>query len=275
MHLSMNIGTCAGTCYLVLFIDILSTSMSLATGGVLEKARLCVQYEINDHNSSALRCDAFSSVSKIACFMECVRHQTCFCSAFQFHSQHGFCEILGNEECMAKNKFRGVTFVGVSECKSTPLWQSTEPANGKWRWVIDPPGRQGAVEIASPLGRKRYVGRALHQGLFLPGYIMSPRLTLSTGRPSGGKLQCTSNIQFLIFENSSHYSWKNFYVGDPIPFTAIVGGYWTDGAPLYIVQTTQHPYGTLRSQSYNAKSLQIYPDDIQGIEPKMKILISV
>ena len=255
----------ARSCLLVLFVDTLSPVVD----GVIKKARVCVQYEINDYKSSARRCDAFTSVSKTAWFVECLRHQHCSCGSFQFNSLDGLCEILENEECMVENKTPGVTFVGVFNCKTIPPWQSTEPANGKWRWVTDPPTRKGSVRLSSP---GFVTPRAFHKGLFLAGSFTSGRLT--TLRPSGGKLQCTSNIQFLIFENSFDYRWKNFYVGDPIPFTAIISGYCKDGTPLYIVKTTERPYGTLRAQIYKAKSLRVYPI-IPKIKPEMKILIAV
>ena len=272
MYLSMNNGKYPRICFLFLFADILSTGLSSIAGGVIKKDRLCVQYEINDYNSSAHRCDALNAASKTACFMECAYHRWCLCRAFQFNSWDGFCEILGKEKCMAENKTPNILFVSVSECKSILPWHSTKPVDGKWRWVTDPPTRKGTVKIKSPGGGVRHVVRAFHQGLFLAGSFTGGRLF--AGIPSGGILQCTSNVQFMIFENSSDYSWENFYKGDPIPSTAIVSGYGTDGAPLYIVRTTQRPYGTLRAQIYSAKSLQIYPS-IPNRVPEMKILIAV
>ena len=272
MYLPINMDKRTKTYFLLLYFDIFSTCMSSVPEDAVKKVRMCMQYKINDYKSSARRCDAFTSVSMTACFMQCTRHQKCFCKAFQFDSRDGLCEILEKEECMAENNTPGVVFVGVRKCQSIPPWKSTEPANGKWRWVTHPPTRKGSVRLSSPGGAVRYVARAFHEGLFLAGYTINSRLT--TGKPSGGHLLCESNIQFLIFEKLSDYRWKNFYVGDPIPSKAIVSGYWKDGAPLYIVRSSERPYGTLKAHAYNAKSLRLFPRKYKNMAPEMKILIA-
>ena len=271
MYLSMTTCKCARICFL-LFFDSFSTSLASIAGGVIMKARLCTEYEINDYNSLAPRCDTFNAESKIACYMECVRHPLCFCKAFQFHSPDGFCEIFENDNCMSENKTPNITFVGVSQCKSNSPWLTTKPANGNWRWVTNPRKLRGAITLLSPDGNERIVGRVFHKGLFLPGFEIDSRLT--TVGPLGNVIYCISNIQVLIFDSPAHFRWKNFYVGDPIPSRAIVGGYWIDGAPLYIVKTTQQPTDTIRAEIYNAKFRLVYPKRANR-RPQMGILIAV
>ena len=85
---------------------------------------------------------------------------------------------IENEECMVESKTPGVTFVGVSKCKSIPPWQSTEPANGKWRWVTDPSTWKDSLRLSSPGGGVRHI--AFHKGLILAGSFTSARLTTLT-----------------------------------------------------------------------------------------------
>ena len=104
MYLSTNIAKCARAYILLLYFDIFSTGMSSVPDDFIKKDRMCMQYEIINYKSSARRCDVFTSVSKTACFMQCIRHRQCSCRNFQFHSGDGLCEILESEECMVEKK---------------------------------------------------------------------------------------------------------------------------------------------------------------------------
>ena len=100
----MKMGRYARSDLWLLFVDILSTGMTAVIDNVIKKASMCAQYEINDYKSSNRRGDAFTAVSKIVCFMECLRHRQCLCGSFQFNSMDDLCEILENEEYMVENK---------------------------------------------------------------------------------------------------------------------------------------------------------------------------
>lgn len=40
----------------------------------------------------------------------------------------------------------------------------------------------------------------------------------------------------LSFPNQSSYTWVAFQLGDPVPERAVIGGYWPDSSPLYVVK---------------------------------------
>ena len=78
-----------------------------------------------------------------------------------------FVKYLKTKNTWWKTRQPGVTFVGVFEYKSIPPWQSPKLANGKWRWVTDPPKLKCSVRLSSPDGGVRHVARAFHQDLYL------------------------------------------------------------------------------------------------------------
>ena len=267
------IGNYVKTCPLLVLVSLLSIVIFGATEDVVTKSRLCIQYEINNFNSSARRCKTLNGMTKADCFMECVRHQnkSCPCRAFQLHSHNGLCELLHNLVCMTENETPGITFVGLSKCQLIPSWQSFASANqsGIWRWVRDPPTMEGTISFESPLGGVRYVTRSFHKGLYIPGWY---KFFFASWGPSNSMFYCTYNIQFLIFEDPSHYRWEIFHVGDPIPSAAIIGGYWRNGSPLYMVKVILGPYDAIYPLFYNTEALRVYPI-VDDMEPEMGILV--
>ena len=262
------------TCLYMVLVSLLSTIINVVADDLMKKSRLCIEYEIDNYNSPALRCKTLYGMTKGECFMECARQQSrsCPCIAFQLHSRDGVCELLNNPNCMTENETPGVTFVGLSTCRFIPPWQPTTSPNQSlhWRWVTDPPTMEGTISFQSLLGGVRYVTRGLHKGLYLPGHCRSG--LFRTWGPSDEVIKCWSNIQFLIFEDPSFYRWEIFRKGDPMPSTAIIGGYWRDGSPLYIVKVTAGPHNAIHPLYYNADTLQVYPiyDDMNS---EMGILV--
>ena len=252
-----------------LFILILRAVLFSDANGIIRKARLCIQYEIKDYNSSLARLKTLNGTSRGGCFMKCVRHLEC--RAFQFHPNDGLCELLPEVACMAENKTAGINLVGLSECHFLPLWKPVLPTNGNWQWVTDPPTLDKTIELKSRRGARRKVGRVLYQGLYLPGYERNSRF--NSAGPDGVRFFCKSEIQYLIFEDPSHYSWQSFHVGDPVPHSAIIGGYWPQDTPLYILKVFRGPNDSVYAFYYNAKSKAVYPEFVD-MHPEMAILVS-
>ena len=155
------------SCQFMVLIPLLSTIINIVAEEVMKKSRLCIEYEIDNYNSPALRCKTLYGMTKGACFIECARQQSrsCSCRAFQLHSRDGVCELLNNPNCMTENETPDITFVGLSTCRFIPPWQPTTAPNQSlhWRWVTDPPTMEGTISLQSPLGGVRYVTRGLHK----------------------------------------------------------------------------------------------------------------
>ena len=229
--------------------------------GIFDKTRLCLQYEINNYNSSAVRLKVLQRTSRVGCFIACVRHQHThpWCRAFQFHRKQGLCELLPEVDltCMAEDVAQGITFVGLSGCHFSPPLQSAIPENGTWRWVTDPPTTDGTVYERSPRGAVRYVTRVLHKGFYLPG--RTDRKGFHSAGPDRVAFTCKFNIQYLTFEDPSQYNWEPFEVGDPITSMAIIGGYWPEYTPLYVLKVTTAPSNAIFFAYYNEHTFELLP----------------
>ena len=255
-----------------LFVLMLHFVLYSVTHGIFNKTRLCVQHEINDYNSSASPLQTINRTSRGRCFMECVRHQytNSSCRAFQFQSKYGFCELLPDVTCMAENVTPGISFIGLSECRFAAPRQQAVPEDGNWQWVTDPPTMDGTITERSPSGGWRYVTRVLHQGLYLPGSTKGGRF--QSAGPSRAPFSCNSNIQYLTFEDPSHFKWEPFNAGDAIPSTAIMGGYWPGYTPLYILRVIAPPRNAIYFVYYNEETLEVLPKTDGIIE--MAILVN-
>ena len=240
--------------------------------GDINKTRLCLQYEIDDYNSSMIPLKTLSGVNRSVCFMECVRHQMVSppCRAFHFRPVDGICELLpGDIPCMVDNTTPGTTYVHLSECESVAPWRAIKPDHSPIQWITNV---EEAFYLRSPLGADRYVIRVLHKGMWLPGFRLLTA-TSNVAGPDGVRISCLSNIQYIKSSDPAPYQWIPFAVGDPVPVTAIVSGYWPNATPLYIVHmTSTNANGVLYSGYYNEESRLIRPN--YGFRPgSLQILV--
>ena len=130
-----------------------------------------------------------------------------------------------------------------------------------------------AVEVSSPQGAIRRVGRLLYHGMYLPGYRQhNPAFT---GLPDGSKVNCTHNLfHHLIFDGSFGYQWISFYAGDIIPPNAVVSGYWPDNSALYVVYVTVGNNNKRIPAYYNADPERVYSTfDVQSHMMHMLVVI--
>ena len=260
----------ANLLYAVLLGALITLSMGLS-----HKTRLCLQYEIDDYNSTALPLKQIYGVDRGACLMECVRHQQGGSPgrAFQFRLVEGICELLpGDNDCMPDTTSPSTTYVHLSDCQSVAPWRRLNPSPGSWQWVTNPASLNDAIKVTSPLGAVRYVVRVLHKGMWLPGWEQYSRANVAG--PDGVTFTCRSNIQYITFSDPAHRRWDSFGVGDRVPSAAIVGGYWPNGAPLYILRLATDPHSAVFAAYYDAETLEIMPrfNDIQL--SSLKILVS-
>ena len=246
------------------------------TEGRFKKTRLCVQYEIDDYNSTMIPLKQISGVTRNACFIECVRYQQGIspCRAFHFQHSEGICELLSEDNnCMPDTNSPGTTYVHLSVCQSVAPWRRRNPSPGSWQWVTKPVSMSSTIKMTSPLGAVRYVVRVLHKGMWLPGWGEHSRANVAG--PDGVTFTCRPNIQYITFSDPAHRRWDSFVVGVPVPSAAIVAGYWPNGAPLYILRLARGRYSSVYAAYYDAESFEIMPRFI-GIKPaSIQILVSV
>ena len=239
----------------------------------ISKQRLCIQYEVADYNSSMIPQKKLFGMSWNSCFVQCVRHQPqrSPCRAFHFRQEEGVCELLPEDiKCMADNMTPGTTYVHLSDCEAVVPWRGINPNPGPLEWVTV---RSGVHGLRSPLGGLRYVVRVVNKGLWLTGYGELSKAKVAG--PDGVTIICSSNIQYLKSSDPEPFSWVSFSMGDPIPAAAIVGGYWPNGTPLYIVRVASVRIGTLYAASYNADSLQIRPKSLSTFRSgSLRILVN-
>ena len=249
-------------------VNIISMEIS---GGQVTKYKLCVQIELSDYRSVNVVIEKLTIIDKCECIFECVRNVTC--RAINFNTTDESCELLdaGDTNCMLENVSPGVQFIKLATCNFHLPVHAWRPEDHGWRWDMDPPTMENVVTVRSPRGAWRRVGRLLHQGMYLPGYMRAN--TAYTGLPDGSEVKCSrSQFQHLIFDSSVGYKWLSFYAGEPIPLNSIIGGYWHNHTALYIVYVTVSDANRRIPAYYVADTQRVYPTlDIRS--PEMQILI--
>ena len=177
--------------------------------GQVNKYKFCVQMELSDYHSNNGVIKELSTFDKNKCISECVRSGSC--REVHFNSTVNSCDLLEatDSQCMVDNVAPGVQFVQLANCSFRLPVRARRPQNHGWRWVTYPATMAHAVEVSSPQGAIRRVGRLLYHGMYLPGYRQhNPAFT---GLPDGSKVNCTRNLfQHLIFDGSFGYQWISF-----------------------------------------------------------------
>ena len=113
------------------------------------------------------------------------------------------------------------------------------PPTENWRWVSSGSNLSDAVTILH-WGVVGYVSRVFDRGIYLPGWWKPDNFGFRAIRPYRRSVGCGGNDkpgEFLILPTGG-YQWSSFSAGDKLPSDAIVGGYWMDPSPLYIVKKT-------------------------------------
>ena len=72
-------------------------------------------------------------------------------------------------------------------------------------------------------------------------------------------IRCSQSFQILTYEQLDDYLWMNFTLGEEIPPSAVVGGYWRDETPLYVISVKVGP--AWKPGFYTAVNKRIYVRD--------------
>ena len=188
------------------------------TSDSVYKRKLCHQFEMKDHTSTVAVIVRKYNFSKIQCMVSCTRHRSC--NIFYFRSIDGICELLeiSSEICMSHNVTIGSSLVRLAECNKTPPWRIIIPTQRKLQWM-----------------EPHNVAHVLHGGAYLPGFVTVKQGKFQAATMENGNIKCKVAFRVLTYAHPNDYQWINFTIGDDISPSAVVGGYWRDQTPLYVI----------------------------------------
>ena len=208
-----------------------------STATALKKRRLCVDVEVENYRSNAPVLGIYSMLIKQMCFLRCMRDASC--EAFHFRYQGGVCDLLPKpDSCLGQNITNGTLYVELNTCGLYPPRKAFLPPSDTWRWVSDVTDLTDTVALVS--SGTRYVSRVFERGVYLPGWWLGDQYGFRALRPYNEVTSCGSDDkpgELLIFHDG-RYLWSPFTAGNPVPINAVMGGYWMDLSPLYIVKIT-------------------------------------
>ena len=241
------------------------------TNSPVYKRRMCLQFEMKDHSKPASVIGQRYYRSKAECITSCTRHRSC--SAFNFRSLDGSCGLLETspEMCMSHNVTKGSTLVKMTACNKMHPWKVIKPTPKKLRWMEphDVGFRQMiTVSTKSASGNSRHVAHALHEGVYLPGFVNARQGRFHGLTMENDIIECNEAFRVLTYAHPNDYMWINFTIGDGVPPSAVVGGYWRDGKPLYVISAPS-PTGIWKSGFYDAVATHIY---VKSLVDKYKLL---
>ena len=212
----------------------------------------CVQFEMEDHSSTAAAIGRQYDVSKSQCLVSCARNRSC--NAFNFRHIHGLCELLKiSVICMSHKVTYGTTLVRLSKCeaKPKPPWKVIIPTQRKLQWMEPHVIGWQRVILTTP-DPDRSIARVLHKGTYLSGYVINDDFR---GRQKDNNFKCNEAFQLLTYAQSSDYLWSNFTPGDYVPPSAVIGGYSRDKIPLYVISVKLDEW---KSGYYNIDTKETY-----------------
>ena len=204
-----------------------------STNNAIYKRQACLQFEMEDHTSATTVIGRLYCCSKLECMTSCARHRSC--NTFHFRSIDCTCELLETSEmCMSHNVTNGTTMVRLSGCNKTPPWKAITPAQRKLQWMKPHDvGPQRSILTTSTASCQ--IARVLHEGTYVPGFVWVSNGKFIAKTMDGKVVNCYESFHVLTFVRQDDYSWINFVPGDEVPASAVVGGYWRDGTPLYVI----------------------------------------
>ena len=235
---------------------------------VIMKNKNCILYEFDNYISSGTApIQRFNGTKKIQCMSSCVRNNRC--TAFHFRWNDGNCELLEIVEgCMSHDITMGTMFVQLTKCDGTAPWKVMSQTLEKLQWIN--PHHIGDRELVR-IDAERHVARILYQGIYLIGFIRDANNELYVVDMNGKLIHCSPLfVQVLTCAKSSDYSWWAFELGEPLPSSAVVGGYGQDGAPLYVVNIKMNSW---KPGYYDARTQQFYVNRRGSRVKAQKVLV--
>ena len=237
---------------------------------IVIKTKTCVEFQLMNYSVNVPILGQRHGITREDCMTSCIRSNVS-CGAFNFRSIDGACEYLPYQTCMSMQETvetDGTNVVQLGQCGGVPpgIGLLTPPEH-RLRWLtLSETGSRNVIE----LGSGRSVARVIYKGMYLLGF---------TNRHGAFKafdmkrnfINCGNGVQYLTYSTASNYTWVSFTTSNPVPVTAVIGGYWLDGSPLYVVKVVLGGGGAMKSGYYNPTTQQAYvqqPGDENGPGPQ-------
>ena len=223
---------------------------------------------VDNYRSDAIVLGAHVGVTQNQCLSQCVRNA--LCNAFNFQIDGGTCELLSSRlYCMSHKPTNGTMYVELNKCEQYFPRRAFLPPEGNWHWVSNTRKMVDAV----PINAVKYVSRVFERGMYLPGWwIKTTGFRVARPYDSSRTLCGKRNHGELLVFPPGTYRWSDFVAGSPVPVGAVIGGYWIDRSPLYIVMYKEN--GSACAGYYNAHTMKSSIACFGVKHPKeMKILV--
>ena len=207
---------------------------------VIKKRRLCVDVEVDNYRSDDRILSTHTIPTKHMCMVRCMRDANCH--AFHFLYQDSLCELLPfPSRCRAQNTSDGTLYIELNICGVYPPRKAFLLPVGTWQWVSNVTDLTDAVPMVS-VDRTRYVSRMFERGVYLPGWWTGDRCGFRAVRPYSNSRCCMERPGELLVFPGGGFRWLPFTAGNPVPPNALMGGYWMDVSPLYVIKITAGIY---------------------------------
>ena len=199
----------------------------------ISKTRLCVEYEISNYWTDEEAFFVILGVTQGRCMAQCVRQPVC--RAFNFRPVDGSCRLLPEYlGCRTPNTTVGWLYVSLSTCSQRQPWQSTCPMESDWQWITskNPAARTDTVGFSG-----RYLSRIFYKGVYLSSWWAPWPREIFRGVHPYDSMDVNCDVgEFLALLDAARFSWTAVNIDDPVPVNAVIGGYATDLAPLYVAR---------------------------------------
>ena len=238
-------------CRFLTFIILCAQSTHL----LIKTSKRCVEYRIANSRWNDTVLSVVHSVEYPDCLTQCIRHPNC--SAFNFGSKTGICELLpAIGDCAPETKAKeGSTFVHLGNSSGRVPWE-VERRN----WSADDTcliwePHDAAESVTCPTCvslRSFFLALKSHKGMYLPGWCKDRgpfRIVTEQGTPK----RCRGVGYLLRVAPECPTQWQDYWVGDPVPSQAIQVSSWKGGTPLYFVAAR---FSSLAYPGYYLPSVQ-------------------
>lgn len=209
--------------------------------GSVNKKKLCVEFRLQSSHGNYSLLQQTATREEHACMLNCIKHPICM--AYNYWATTGMCELLPPlPPCSETIHQPESIFVHLAVCNAIPSWEV-----GRFDWDLLGICRgklwyndtanwpDDSMLIITDGIHKRVLSASPYKGLYLPRWILKDEPEFRFATEKGDRKKCANSYLFI---NAGHceYEWLPFTAGEAVPETAVVGGMWMDGSPLYIIR---------------------------------------
>ena len=231
--------------------------------GVFVKTKACVEFQLINYSVNVPLLGQRHGITRQECMTSCIRSNVS-CGAINFRSINGACEFLPYQTCMSLQETvetGGTNVVQLGRCDGvSPGIGLLTPPEHRLRWLtLSEKGSRDVID----LGSGRSVARVIYKGMYLPGFTNKKGIFKAVDMKRNS-ITCSNEVQYLTIAAPTDYSWVKFTTNNSVPADAVIGGYWWDGAPLYVLGASTGGFRALKSGFYNPATQKAYVQQAGG-----------